>query len=125
MKITYGDLDNVMTAFQNMDTLTGRAGYAVMRNEKLLRDDYQILVDMRNKMIRKYAPDGSDRILITDPGFKDFEKEYLELLQNSVEFEPYTIAPEEYDVDNIYCEKASPKDYEIVEAIIVKKESAG
>jgi hypothetical protein len=109
-----------MGALGRMGTLTGRAGYAIMRNERLLRTDYEMLVEMRDKMIRKYAPEGADRIMQTDPGFKGFEKEYTDFLQNTVDFEPYTISPEEYDVENVYCEKATAEDYRIVEALIVK-----
>ena len=121
MTIAYGALDTVMGAFRRMGTLTGRVGFAIMRNERILRQDYEMLVEMRDKMIRKYAPEGADRILPTDPGFKDFEKEYLELLQTTVDFEPYQIGAEEYDIESVYCENATADDYGIVEAIILKK----
>ena len=121
MKINYGALEEVVEALQRMSSLTGKAGYAIMRNLKLLEPEYDIYVKMRNNIILKHAPKGKNGIRPSDPGYQDFVKEYNEFIAREIEVDACQIEPEDYNLDGMYCETAKASDYPIVEALIVKK----
>lgn len=124
MKINYASMEAVAEALSRMSTLTGMVGYAVMRTKDRLDPEYRIYSQMRANIIKKYAPAGKDGISPDDPGFEDFAKEYNEFLSTKVDVDVYQIAPGDYDLDKIYCENARAIDYEVVKALIVKKEDA-
>ena len=117
--INYAFLDDLNNALGRMSTLTGRVGYAIMKNHIAIETDIKIIYQMRDNLIQKYGKDG--QIKPGDEGWNDFVKEYAEFLNdNKTEVDIFQIDPEQWNDDAVYCEHAQARDYTLVKSVIVK-----
>ena len=117
--INYAFLDDLNNALGRMSTLTGRVGYAIMKNHIAIEPDIKIIYQMRDNLIQKYGKDG--QIKPGDEGWNNFVKEYAEFLnENTAEIDLFQIDPEQWDDDKVFCEHAQARDYTLVKSVIVK-----
>lgn len=124
MKTNYGTISRLSETLSRMSGLTGRAGFAIARTKRMLKQEAETFEELRSNLVKKYGEKNKDDSISVKPGgqnWNDFLKEYTELYQKEVDVDIIQLKSDEYNIDDIYCENATADDYEIFEAFMVEK----
>ena len=116
------DTFRVMNKFTDC---TGKLAYALSKTRRKMAAEVKDFEDTRDGLIRKYGSEdeeGNIRIEPNTEGYQKFIDEIIPISQDVVEIDVYQITKEEFDDADYYCEDATVRDYEILEALFVKNE---
>lgn len=91
MKTTNGRAFDILMTLSGL-TETGRLGYAIAKNRRIIETELTEFIDMRNQVIRKHAVDGQ----LTPEAAEEANKEIAEIIDLPCDFKPYTIALEDF-----------------------------
>lgn len=125
MKINMNN-STIMTMLEildKFDTVTGPLAMAIRKTRKGLMEECEIFIQERNKLIKKFdAVDENGNIKTPeDPEkLKEFADAINEMMMMNSEIEIYQVSQEVFDKADIYNEKCSVRDYDILEALMVE-----
>lgn len=125
MKIKNGYMSDVMESLMKFQEQTGKTGYAIMRNIRILQPNLEDFEKVRLNLFKKYGTTNDDgnnySISKESENYDEFIKEYEELLNIEADIELYQI--DASDVKLQCADNASVKDYMIVSQLISKAET--
>ena len=125
MKIKNGYMSDVMESLMKFQEQTGKTGYAIMRNIRILQPNLEDFEKVRLNLFKKYGTTNDDgnnySISKESENYDEFIKEYEELLNIEADIELYQI--DASDVKLQCADNASVKDYMIVSQLISKVET--
>ena len=125
MKIKNGYMSDVMESLMKFQEQTGKTGYAIMRNIRILQPNLDDFEKVRLNLFKKYGTTNDDgnnySISKESENYDEFIKEYEELLNIEADIELYQI--DASDVKLQCADNASVKDYMIVSQLISKAET--
>ncbi len=125
MKIKNGYMANALESLMKFQEQTGKTGYAIMRNIRILQPNLEDFEKVRLNLFKKYGSTDDDgnnySISKESENYNEFIKEYEELLNIEVDIELYQI--DASDVNFQRTDNASVKDYMIVSQLISKAET--
>ena len=117
----YAFIDELNSALGRMATLTGKVGYAIMKNHAAIEPEVKIITQMRSNLIQKYGQDG--KIKPGDEHWDEFITEYTDFMNGSTaDISLYQIDAKDWNDDAVYCETAQARDYTLVKSIVVRQE---
>ena len=125
MKIKNGYMSDVMESLMKFQEQTGKTGYAIMRNIRILQPNLEDFEKVRLNLFKKYGTTNDDgnnySVSKESENYDEFIKEYEELLNIEADIELYQI--DASDVKLQCADNASVKDYMIVSQLISKAET--
>ena len=125
MKIKNGYMSDVMESLMKFQEQTGKTGYAIMRNIRILQPNLEDFEKVRLNLFKKYGTTNDDgnnySVSKESENYDEFIKEYEELLNIEADIELYQI--DASDVKLQCADNASVKDYMIVSQLISKAEA--
>ena len=125
MKIKNGYMSDVMESLMKFQEQTGKTGYAIMRNIRILQPNLEDFEKVRLNLFKKYGTTNDDgnnySVSKESENYDEFIKEYEELLNIEADIELYQI--DASDVKLQCADNASVKDYMIVSQLISKEET--
>ena len=125
MKIKNGYMSDVMESLMKFQEQTGKAGYAIMRNIRILQPNLEDFEKVRLNLFKKYGTTNDDgnnySVSKESENYDEFIKEYEELFNIEADIELYQI--DASDVKLQCADNASVKDYMIVSQLISKVET--
>lgn len=127
IKLNNATLVDIMGTLSKFDNASGKLSYAIHKTKRKLADDVKDFEDIRNKLIVKYGDeneDGTYTIHKDTEAYNKYINEIIPISEELVEVELYQITREEFDNSDYYNEKASTKDYDILEVLFVKKDES-
>lgn len=127
MKMTNGLIDALLTALSKQEFIsesTGKTGYAIYRNIRILSEENKDYAKMIEDIIRKHGKQGeSGGYYIDQNDSKAIEAFYKELAPISnmiVDVNLYQIDRRDFNLP--YCESATPQQYALIEEFFVKSD---
>lgn len=125
MKIKNGYMANALESLMKFQEQTGKTGYAIMRNIRILQQNLEDFEKVRLNLFKKYGTTNDDgnnySVSKESENYDEFIKEYEELLNIEADVELYQI--DASDVKLQCTDNASVKDYMIVSQLISKAET--
>lgn len=124
MNYKNGVLANTLESLMKFPDVTGKTGFAIMRNIRILETELKDFRDARMNLFKKYgkSEDGGKTYQIgnDDPGYQEFMSEYNKLLDIEIDVSPFRMDASEIDLQ--YSEQASVKDYIVVQDFISNRQ---
>lgn len=105
-----------------MDEVTGKSGYAIYRNIRILNTETEEFFKMKDTIVRKYGKEdenGNISILETDENYRICAKEIEDLLGIDLDIDIFKIKKEDF---SIYCPSLTTRDYMLLEELFIEKE---
>lgn len=128
MKINYGALNALSETLNRMSGLTGKAGFAIARTKRSIRSETEVFMELRDNLVKKYGKKNENETVSIAPGdehWEEFLLEFRKLFEREADVEIHQLDESDYDPDSMYCETAKADDYELFEAVMVKREEKG
>lgn len=123
MKLTNLAIINILNCFSKFPLATGKAGYAIARNKRLLSNELKDFEEARNALLQKYGTKTKDGNYTIDPNKSEnaeiFNKEISEVLGIEIDIEPWQVFRDEWEIP--YSDSASVNDYDLLETFLVKE----
>ena len=127
MKMNNATVMEILNVLGKFDECEGKLSYAIHKTKRKMVTEFQDFETVRNKMIIKYGKEDENGNYSIKPGTEEYQKymdEIIPISQDVVEIDVYQISQEDFDKSEYYNEKASTKDYDILEALFVKKDDS-
>ena len=126
IKMTNSSIGDVLNVLMKFDNCEGKLSYAIHKTKRKLINEYKDFEEIRNNLIRKYGEKdeetGNYLIRQDSEGFQKYKEEIMPISQDIVEVEIHQITQEEFDNSDYYNENVSTKEYDLLEALFVKRE---
>ena len=129
MKMTNGLIDALLTALSQQEFIsgaTGKTGYAIYRNIRILTEENKDYSKMIEELIKKYGKENEDGSYYIDQNDKEavdaFYKDLVPVSNMVVDVNLYQINKKDFDLP--YCETATPQQYALIEECLVKPEES-
>ena len=129
MKMTNGLIDALLTALSQQEFIsgaTGKTGYAIYRNIRILTEENKDYSKMIEELIKKYGKENEDGSYYIDQNDKEavdaFYKDLVPVSNMVVDVNLYQIDKKDFDLP--YCETATPQQYALIEVCLVKPEES-
>lgn len=129
MKMTNGLIDALLTALSQQEFIsgaTGKTGYAIYRNIRILTEENKDYSKMIEELIKKYGKENEDGSYYIDQNDKEavdtFYKDLVPVSNMVVDVNLYQIDKKDFDLP--YCETATPQQYALIEECLVKPEES-
>ena len=119
---TLMELINVLNKFNECD---GKLSYAIHKTKRKMMAEFEDFESVRNQLILKYGTEdenGNYTIQQGTDAYKKYLDEIIPVSQDVVDIDVYQITQEEFDNSNYYNEKATTRDYDVLESLFVKRE---
>ena len=124
IKMTNSSIGDVLNVLMKFDNCEGKLSYVIHKTKRKLINEYKDFEEIRNNLIRKYGEKdeetGNYLIRQDSEGFQ--KEEIMPISQDIVEVEIHQITQEEFDNSDYYNENVSTKEYDLLEALFVKRE---
>lgn len=127
MKMTNGLIDALLTALNQKEFIsgsTGKTGYAIYRNIRILTEENKDYAKTIEEIIKKYGKQNENGDYYIDQNDKDaidaFYKDLVPVSNMVVDVNLYQIDKNDFDLP--YCETATPQQYALIEECLVKPE---
>ncbi len=127
MKMTNGLIDALFTALNQKEFVsgaTGKTGYAIYRNLRILTEENKDYANMVSDIVKKYGKENEDGGYYIDQNDKEnidaFYKELVPISNMVVDVDLYQIDKADFELP--YCETATPQQYALIEEFFVKPE---
>lgn len=125
MKLCKSFIFGFVNAIENkgfMYKTKGKTSFAIYRNMKILSKVIEDLEDARINAIDKYGKRLEDGSIGIEENDKEASQKFLEeterFFNDEVEVDVFQIEEDEFELP--YCESATPMEYAVIEAILVK-----
>ena len=125
IKMNNASLLDAFKTINKFSECTGKLAYALSKTRRKMAAEVKDFEDTRDGLIRKYGTEdenGNIRIEPDTEGYTKFINEIIPISQDIVEVDIYQISREEFEDADYYCEEATMRDYEMLEALFVKAE---
>lgn len=127
MKMTNGLIDALLTALNKQEFIagaTGKTGYAIYRNIRILTEENKDYTKMIEDILKKHGKKNENGGYYIDQNdtkaIEAFYKELAPVSNMVVDVNLYQIDRDDFDLP--YCESATPQQYALIEEFFVKPE---
>ena len=112
-----GEVFNLHEGLYKFNSLTGKVGFRIWQSQHDIESEARMFQEKRNALIEKYGENGS--VNSKSDNWKDFEKEFNELLNYEVEVKLHGIPKSMISEDTLYCDGADMAAYRLVNDYLV------